>query len=170
MSFLSNLFGSKEKKEQRSEKGNGLTFLMPINGEIIDRTDIPDPVFAEGMMGDGFGIVPLDGKVYAPADGEVVSIFPTKHAIGMKMENGIEYLIHFGLETVNLKGEGFTSHITDGQKIKSGDLILEVDLESIKTKVPSIITPVIFTDIKGHTFSVNKGNSSALDNSCITIK
>lgn len=169
MGLLNKIFGSEKKKDQ------DIKFAMPINGEIIKIEDIPDPVFAQKMMGDGFGIIPTDGQVYAPADGSVVSIFPTKHAIGMKMESGIEYLIHFGLDTVNLKGEGFTSHVKDGQEIKAGDLILEVDLDQVKDKVPSVITPVIFTNIQepefeGFTFEVSYGMYDAKSTDIINFK
>ena len=96
---------------------------MPIEGEIIPLDEIPDPVFSQKMMGDGFGIIPSKGLVVSPVDGEIINVFPTKHAVGIMSKQGYEILIHVGLETVNLKGEGFTllvkqgDHVLKGQKI-----------------------------------------------------
>ncbi len=150
-------------------KDKSVKFLMPINGEVIDIKDIPDPVFAEKMMGDGFGIKPTSNEILSPVDGEVVSVFPTNHAVGLKTKEGIEVLIHVGIDTVNLKGEGFTTNITTGDKVNAGDLLLTVDFDSIKTKVPSIITPVIFTSIEGYNFDFKKGNFNAKDSDVVNI-
>ena len=122
------------------------------------------------MMGDGFAIKPSGNKICSPMDAEVVSLFPTNHAIGIQNENGIECLIHVGIDTVNLKGEGFTAHVKIGDKVKSGDLLLEVDFDGISSKVPSIITPVIFTDIKGYEFTSNKGSYELGDIDAIHMK
>ncbi|WP_396126146.1 PTS glucose transporter subunit IIA [Anaerobacillus sp. CMMVII] len=100
------------------------------------------------MMGDGFAIVPSDGKVFAPVAGEIVNLFPTKHAIGIKSTGGLEVLIHFGIDTVNLKGEGFKTHVQQGDRITQGQLLLEVDLSFVKERVPSLVTPVIFTNLE----------------------
>ncbi|PLS02065.1 N-acetylglucosamine-specific PTS transporter subunit IIBC [Neobacillus cucumis] len=122
-------------------------FVMPIEGEIIPLTEVPDQVFSQKLMGDGFGIVPANGTVVSPVDGVILNVFPTKHAIGIKSTQGHEILIHIGLDTVNLKGEGFKVFIKEGEPVKKGQLILEFDLNSIKDSVPSIITPVIFTNL-----------------------
>ncbi|WP_117168514.1 PTS sugar transporter subunit IIA [Paraliobacillus sediminis] len=121
-------------------------FIMPIEGEIIDITEVEDPVFSEKMMGDGFAIIPATGSVISPVDGEIVSVFPTKHAIGIKSVEGYEILIHVGLDTVQLNGEGFTALVKDGEKIKAGQEILQFDLEIIKKKASSYVVPVVFTD------------------------
>ena len=121
-------------------------------------------------MGDGFAIMPTDGKVYAPIDGEVASIFPTGHAIGIKQGDKLEVLIHFGLETVKLKGEGFTTHVKQGDKVKAGDLLIEVDVEKVKPLVPSIVTPVIFTLLENKKFDVKYGETKAKESGRITIK
>lgn len=120
---------------------------MPLEGQILSIDNVPDPVFSEKMMGDGFAIQPTNGTVVSPVDGEVISVFPTKHAVSLRDRNGREILIHVGLETVSLNGEGFTSLVKDGQKIKKGQKLLEADFDSIKDKVPSIITPVVFTNL-----------------------
>jgi len=131
-------------------------FEMPMTGDLIPLSEVPDEAFSSGMMGPGFGIHPKDGTVHAPFDGQVVMIFPTKHAIGLKSETGVEILIHVGLDTVNLDGEGFETLVTDGQVIQCGDPLLIVDLETIKDKVPSTITPVVFTSLVGQEVTLNK--------------
>ncbi|GLC88823.1 N-acetylglucosamine-specific PTS transporter subunit IIBC [Lysinibacillus piscis] len=131
-------------------------FEMPITGELLPLSEVPDEAFSSGMMGPGFGINPQDGTVYAPFDGQVVMIFPTKHAIGLKADTGVEILIHVGLDTVKLNGEGFETLVTDGQIIQRGDALIKVDLASIKTLVPSLVTPVIFTNLTGQEVKLEK--------------
>lgn len=126
---------------------SNLFTLMPLEGQVVSIETVPDPVFSKKMMGDGFAIQPSNGTVISPVDGEVLSIFPTKHAVSLKDQNGREILIHIGIDTVSLKGEGFTSFVKDGQAVKKGQKLLEVDFDSIKNKVPSIITPVVFTNL-----------------------
>jgi glucose-specific phosphotransferase system IIA component len=121
--------------------------ILPLEGELVPLDKVPDPVFSQKMLGDGFAIQPTNGTVISPVDGEIISVFPTKHAISLKDHNGREILIHVGLDTVSLKGEGFTSFVEDGQAVKKGQKLLEVGFESIKNKVPSIITPVVFTNL-----------------------
>lgn len=124
-----------------------LSFINPINGEIVSMSEIPDQVFSQKMMGDGFAIVPIDGKVFAPVAGEIVNLFPTNHAIGIKSRGGLEILIHFGIDTVKLKGEGFKALVQQGDKVGKGQQLLEINLEFVKQKVPSIITPIVFTNL-----------------------
>ncbi|PFN95895.1 PTS sugar transporter [Bacillus sp. AFS076308] len=121
--------------------------LQPLEGQLVPIETVPDPVFSQKMMGDGFAIQPTKGTVVSPVDGKVISIFPTKHAVSLLDHKGKEILIHVGIETVNLKGEGFTSFVKDGQTVKKGQKLLEVDFEFIQEKVPSIITPVVFTNL-----------------------
>jgi len=97
------------------------------------------------MLGDGFAIIPSRGKVYAPADCEVIMIFETSHAIGLKTKDDIEILIHFGLDTVKLDGLGFEVKVKEGMKVKKGDLLMSVNLDLIRDQVPSLVTPVIIT-------------------------
>lgn len=98
------------------------------------------------MLGKGSAVIPLDGKVYAPFDGKVVTLFPTKHALGLTSDSGIELLIHVGLETVGLNGKYFTAHVKDGQRIKKGDLLLEADIGAVKAAGYDIITPLIVSN------------------------
>lgn len=122
----------------------GLTILAPLSGKVLDLSNVPDPVFAQKMMGNGFAIEPHEGVVVAPFDAEVVNAFPTKHAIGLRAKTGLEVLIHVGMDTVTLKGEGFDLKIKEGDQVKAGDLLLEFDLDVIRSKATSIITPIVF--------------------------
>ena len=124
-------------KPQKPDSGE--TFIYPIKGETVSLGDVPDQVFSEKMMGEGFAIIPSEGKVVAPADGEIVSI-------GFMSAGGTEILIHVGVDTVKLNGEGFEAHVTSGQAVKQGELLLTFDLDYIKQHAASAITPVIFTN------------------------
>ncbi len=123
------------------------TFVAPLSGEILAITEVPDKVFSEKMMGDGFAIVPKDGLVVAPVDGKIVNVFPTKHAIGMQSNGGKEILIHLGIDTVNLEGEGFEALVSEGEHVKAGQPILNADLSFIQSKGLKIITPIVFTNL-----------------------
>lgn len=141
--------------------------VSPINGKMVDLKDVPDKVFASGMMGPGVAFISNDGKVYSPCDGELVSIFPTKHAIGIKANNDAEILIHFGLDTVQLEGKGFVQKVKEGQKIKKGDLILEVDIQFLQNGGYKIDTPLIITNsdnynVNIHRFSEVSANSEVV--------
>ncbi|MEG1276716.1 MAG: glucose PTS transporter subunit IIA [Cellulosilyticaceae bacterium] len=143
---------------------------IPITGRLMPITEVPDEVFSQKMMGDGFAIEPVNGEVYSPVSGEVVNVFPTKHAIGIISEGGREVLIHFGMDTVNLKGEGLRTHIKEGDKVKAGDRILTVDIGAIRGKAPSLITPIVFTDLpEGQMIEINKGHVNAKDKNKIKI-
>ncbi len=115
----------------------------PLSGTIIPLEKVPDPVFSEKILGDGCAIVPTDGKIYAPIDGTVTSVTDSKHAYGITAATGESVLIHFGLETVSLGGQCFVSHVKKGDTVRIGDLIAEADIDTIKDKGLSIITPVI---------------------------
>lgn len=119
----------------------------PITGEVVDLSQVPDQVFSQKLMGDGVAIIPSVGEVVAPFDGVVKMDFPTKHAIGLEDENGLEVLIHFGLETVGLKGNGFEMFVAPGDKITKGQSLLKVDLDYIRANADSDITPIIFTNL-----------------------
>lgn len=123
----------------------GIVFA-PISGEIVHLNAVPDPTFSQKMMGDGIAINPNEGKVVAPFDGEVILTFPTKHAIGLKNSLGMEILIHIGLETVSLDGQGFELHVKQGEKVTQGDVLITFDLHRIKEKAASAITPVVLTN------------------------
>ncbi|RAS74284.1 PTS sugar transporter subunit IIA [Priestia endophytica] len=152
------LFGKKTREEN---------ITAPLTGRIFSLENVPDPVFSQKMMGEGFAIEPTNGEVVAPIDGEIVQLFHTKHAIGLKTENGAEIIIHVGLETVAMEGEGFTAHVKEGSKVKKGDKLLTVDLEKVREKAKSTVTPVVVTnsaDSEKITDSVIKGETV-----CMTV-
>lgn len=160
--FLKKLFGGKSesettttdnttpvnttKEEASATENKTYTFVAPITGKSVPLSEVPDPVFAEKMTGDGVAIMPEDDIVVAPADGELTLVFNTKHAFAMTLDNGIELLIHFGLETVSLNGEGFETLAKQGDRLKAGDPILKVDREFLKSKGLQTITPVLITN------------------------
>ncbi|MUK89754.1 PTS system trehalose-specific EIIBC component [Ornithinibacillus sp. L9] len=125
---------------------NEILLYAPLTGITKGIEEVPDPTFSQKMMGDGIAIEPTEGKVVSPIDGEVLQVFPTKHAVGLVGKSGIEVLIHIGLETVDLKGEGFESHVKQGDKVKAGDPLITFDLDYIKEKAKSHITPIIITN------------------------
>ncbi|MBU5266545.1 PTS sugar transporter subunit IIA [Virgibacillus proomii] len=134
--MLKNLF--KKSKEQ--------AIYAPLNGEIVPLEEVPDPVFNQKMMGEGIAIIPSEGKLLSPIDGKVVQIPETKHAIGLTTNDGTEVLIHVGLETVSLKGEGFELKVAAGDTVTKGQPLMEIDLDYIKQHASSIITPIIITN------------------------
>lgn len=121
--------------------------VSPIKGKLVPITEVPDEVFAGKMMGDGFAIIPEDGLVVSPVSGKIINVFPTKHAIGIQSTDGREVLIHVGLDTVNLKGEGFETFITEGDTVKAGQPLLQADLDYIEKNATSTITPIVFTNL-----------------------
>lgn len=125
---------------------NEEVIYAPMSGEKAALEDVPDPVFSEKMMGEGIAIIPNEGKVVAPVQGEVVHVPDTLHAVGIKSEAGTELLVHIGLETVGLKGEGFNAKVKQGDKINVGDELISFDLDYIKEHADAIITPIIWTN------------------------
>ena len=128
------------------KKNNNVQVFAPLTGQVVSLEEVPDPVFSQKMMGEGVAIMPEGGNVVSPIDGTIVLISETKHAIGIRTKNDTELLIHVGLETVTLKGEGFSVLVNEGDKVTVGQKLMEVDWELIKDKVPSIITPIIITN------------------------
>lgn len=118
----------------------------PIKGQVLKLSDIKDEAFASGVLGKGAAILPEEGCVYAPADGEITALFPTLHALGMKTEDGAELLIHIGLDTVQLNGEGFEAHIQNGDRVKKGQLLIRFDKELLEGKGYCLETPVLITN------------------------
>ncbi|MCA0971818.1 glucose-specific PTS transporter subunit IIBC [Halobacillus litoralis] len=143
----SDMMNDKKQAEAPVTKGE-LEFVSPITGTIMPITEVPDQVFSGKMMGDGFAIEPQDGKIVSPVNGKVLNVFPTKHAIGLEADNGMEILIHIGIDTVGLKGEGFTAMISEGDEVKQGQALMEVDLDFVKDNAPSIVTPIVFTNLQ----------------------
>lgn len=123
-----------------------LNIYAPVNGQIVPIEEVPDPVFSQKMMGEGVAIITSNGNIHAPVNGTVIQVAPTKHAVGLRADDGSEILIHVGLETVALKGEGFNVAISEGDKVSAGQLLIEVDWEYIKKNAKSTITPIVITN------------------------
>lgn len=146
-------FFKKKKEEILADKTE--QFVAVAVGEVQAVDNAPDAVFSQKMMGDGVVFIPREGYIYACMDAEVTMLFPTKHAVGLKSKDGIEVLIHVGLDTVELEGKPFQVHVEVGQKVKAGDLLMEVDLAMIEAAGKSIYTPVIVTnaeELENYTF------------------
>ena len=120
--------------------------LAPVTGKVVPLAEVPDPVFAGGMMGDGVAIIPTEGKLVAPFAGEVSAIFPTGHAVGLKSDTGVEVLLHLGVDTVKLEGKGFTAHVKEGQHVAAGAPLVDFDIPTITGAGYSMATPVIITN------------------------
>jgi glucose PTS system EIICBA or EIICB component len=146
--------------------------VAPIEGRLMPITEVPDQVFSGKMMGDGFAIEPVSGSVVAPVSGKIINVFPTKHAIGIESVNGKEILIHFGIDTVNLKGEGFEVLVSEGEEISAGQTLMNVDLAHIKANATSTITPVVFTNLsEGEKVIINKaGNVQLKEENIVTFE
>lgn len=127
---------------------NSVVISSPITGTAADLSTAPDEAFAEKLMGDGALVTPADGAVYAPEDGEICFVFDTKHAVGFKTDSEITMLIHVGIDTVKLNGKGFNVLVKEGQKVKKGTKIMELDLAYLKSHAPSIATPVLCTELE----------------------
>ncbi len=129
------------------KKNKPIEIVSPITGKIVPLEQIKDEGFSDKRLGDGVAIEPTDGKVIAPFDGEITSTYKANHCIVVRSKEGIELLIHLGLDTIKLKGEGFTQHVALMEKVQKGDVILEADLELLKEKGKSIISPVVITNM-----------------------
>lgn len=118
----------------------------PLSGKVLPLSDVPDKVFSSGAMGKGLAIDPEKGELIAPADGEITTIFPTGHAVGLTTKDGIEILMHIGMDTVELEGQGFETFVKQGNQVKAGDLLVRFDIEAIKAAGYSVITPIVITN------------------------
>lgn len=135
-----------EKEEKTTLPEEQLAVYAPSKGELIPISEVADPVFSEKMMGDGFAVLPEANEVFAPISGTILNVFPTKHAIGIQTDNGLEVLLHMGINTVDLKGEPFTLYVEEGQRIARGQLIAVVDLEMLEKAGKKSDMIVVFTN------------------------
>lgn len=129
------------------EDALGAIYCAPVDGRLAPIAETPDAVFSQRMLGNGVVIFPTGQEVQAPCDAKVEVLFPTKHAIGLRDKNGIELMIHIGIDTVKLEGKGFTAHIVQGDTVKAGEALVGFDLDVIHTNAPSDAVPVVFTNI-----------------------
>lgn len=155
MGLFDKLFGKKEEI-------NPNHIYAPMAGEAVEISEVPDPTFSSGMLGNGIAIKPTDGKVYAPVNGTVDTMFETGHAVSLVSDNGIEILIHVGLETVGLNGAPFQVKCKTGQKVKKGDLLFVADLDAIEKAGLPTITPVLVCNSDDYaTFNTTTGKTVA---------
>ena len=158
MGFFDKLFGKKLEG-----------IYAPIAGKAVAITEVPDPTFSSGMMGNGIAIKPTDGKVCSPVNGTVDTMFETGHAVSLISDSGIEILIHVGLETVGLNGAPFQVKVSNGQKVKKGDVLMIADLEAIKAAGLPTITPVLICNTDDYpTFKTHVG--TAVTNADLVIE
>ncbi|OOH88098.1 PTS glucose transporter subunit IIA [Pasteurellaceae bacterium 15-036681] len=142
MGFFDKLFGGKKEATAKEVK-----IYAPLSGEIVNIEDVPDVVFSEKIVGDGVAIRPAGDLIVAPVNGTIGKIFETNHAFSIESDEGIELFVHFGIDTVELKGEGFTRLAEEGQKVKVGDPIIKFDLEVLEPKAKSVLTPVVISNM-----------------------
>lgn len=161
---------AEEQGQANFEQVNEEVVEAPLSGHVIPLSKVSDEVFSSGAMGQGLAIEPEDNKLYAPFDGNVVMIAPTKHAIGLRSESGVELLVHIGLDTVKLDGKPFTLHVEDGAKIKKGDLLITFDKEAIQNEGIKITTPLIVTN--SHAYKdviIEEREITRLDEKLLTV-
>lgn len=155
---------------RKNDGCTGIRILSPLTGTAVALEEVPDPVFSQKIIGDGVAIIPRDGKLVSPIDGEVVSVAETLHAYGLRSKDGIEVMVHFGLETVALKGEFFTCHVKQGDKVKAGDLLAEADIQMLEEKQVNLITPVLICGgMENRTMNTVSGPVSAGSDTVITL-
>ncbi len=147
-----------------------LTLLAPLSGEAVPLEQVGDDVFARKLLGDGIAIVPSDGKLYAPVDGVISAVMDTNHAYGFSTETGLELLVHVGLESVSLRGQGFTPHVREGDRVRLGQLVAEVDLDFLKSKgVPTITSVLVCESPAGLPMHTHIGSVTAGKDTVITL-
>ena len=131
------------------EEGKNVLILSPLTGRAVPLEEVPDPVFSQKIIGDGMAVIPSDGRIVSPVDAQVVSVADTAHAYGLKTEDGIELLIHAGIDTVKMNGEGFETFVETGAKVKKGDKLLSFDMDLVKEKGYKTQTMFLVADAKG---------------------
>ncbi|WP_134682511.1 PTS sugar transporter subunit IIA [Brevibacillus migulae] len=135
-----------QKWFSKKKESTTIAIAAPLTGRVMPLEEVPDPVFAQKMAGDGIAILPTDGLLVSPVSGKVAHVFPTHHAIGLVNAEGLELLIHIGIDTVKLNGEGFQPFVQVGDQVSVGDKLIHFDLEKIKAAGYSLITPVLITN------------------------
>ena len=150
-------------------KKKGEQIFSPASGSVLALGDVPDPVFASGAVGEGFAVDPSEGNFLSPVDGELILVAKTLHAFAVRTAAGAEILVHVGMDTVKLKGEGFTAHRAKGETVKQGDLIISCDLAAMTPLVPSMVTPVLVTNGKDFVIAETEIGASA-GNPVITVR
>lgn len=133
-------------KEEDTEADEEIA--IPVTGRLMPLSEVPDPIYAEQLKGEGFAIEPIDGKINAPVKGVVMEVAPTRHALTIQTPADRKVLVHFGVEAASLKGEGFVCDVREGQNVEIGDALFTVDFIPVSLKIPSVVTSVVFTNLK----------------------
>lgn len=165
MGLFKKILGSKEESKVEVDH----IIYSPLTGKAVPLSEVNDLVFSQEMMGKGVAVIPTVGRVLAPCDGEVISVFRTLHAITIKADHGADIIIHVGLETVALDGQYYESHVADGQRIKKGDLLLTFEIDKIKEEGYDVITPIIVTNSTEYQY-VEKTNQIEVNEGDLLIK
>ncbi|MGM0501022.1 MAG: PTS sugar transporter subunit IIA [Bacillota bacterium] len=135
-----------EEMNKVINRPNKEEILVPIKGQVVNLAEVPDQIFAQGVMGAGIAIKPESSQVFAPVNGKIRHLLDTNHAIGLKTESGVEILIHVGIDTIKMDGEGFKSFVAEGDTVEVGDKLLEFDLELVTAEAESNLTPLVITN------------------------
>ena len=151
----------------KQNKNEILEFVSPVEGKVMELSEVEDKVFSQGIMGNGFAVELTSGTVRAPFSGEVTVVFPTGHAIGMKRADGLEVLIHIGMDTVELNGKGFSLQVKQGDYVSVGDVLVEVDLDYIQSEGKSLVSPIVFPN--GQVVSLNVQGNIKTGQDVVTI-
>lgn len=159
------MFGKLKEKFFGGSAETAVAVAAPVTGSIVPLSEVADPTFAEGILGQGAAIIPTEGRIVAPADAVVDVMFDTGHAVSLTTKDGAEVLIHVGLDTVRLAGKHYTAHCKAGDSVRKGDLLIEFDLEGIRAEGYDIVTPVIIcnTDAYSSVVAAEPGAVTALD-------
>lgn len=164
MGFFDFLKGDKNKQEEAKQPTTAnktLVVTNPVKGEVLPIEQVDDPVFSQKMMGDGFGVKPENGDVYAPGHGKVVSVFPTQHAVGLELDNGVEVLVHIGIDTVELDGGPFDTVVKEGDVVTPDTKISTVDLQGLEDAGKDNTIIVVFTNMdKVEELSITKSGQA----------
>lgn len=164
MGFFQNIFGNGNKEEI-------IPICAPVAGKLVPLSEVSDPTFSDGILGQGAAVIPTENQFFSPVDGTVNTVFPTGHAAALTSANGVEVLLHIGLDTVKLNGKHFTIHVEEGQQVKKGDLLLEADLEQIKAEGFDTITPVIVCNTEEFSeIMMARGNKVSVGDTIINIR
>lgn len=147
------------------------TILSPMTGKVIPVSEVDDAVFKDKILGDGVGIIPEEKEILAPCDGKIMQIAHTKHAVCLKTKDGLEILLHFGIDTVNLEGDGFECFVNEGDEVKAGQKIMDMDIDFIKEKGYSLQSPCIITNLEIiKSLNINTGKAIKGETEIITYK
>lgn len=162
--MLRSLFSRKKQQQE-------VSLLAPLTGTVVPLSEVPDPVFAQKVVGDGVAISPTEGLLVSPIDAKVTHLFPTHHAIALTSDTGLEILMHIGIDTVKLKGQGFTPFVSVGDQVKAGEKLIQFDIATLQQAGCSVVTPIVITngDLVAQKNVVATGNVQAGQEPLMTI-